>query len=391
VVPNVVPDGGGTGWSDGFGATGWADAAVVIPWVVYRNYGDTSILQNQYESMKGWTEYMIHQAGNRYIFDYGFHFGDWLSFAEYYSYNYNAPDYGYAGAHTDKALIATAYFYYTTGLMQQIATILGRKEDAMRYENIRPFIKSAFSDEFVTKTGRLTSGTQTAYAMALAFGIMPDNMRDIAAKRLADDVAYFGHLTSGFLGTPLLCHALADNSYPDLAFQLLFNKRYPSWLYPVTKGATTIWERWDCIKPDGSFQTAGMNSFNHYAYGAVGQFLYSRVAGIDQPESSSGYKQFVIRPVIPQQLTWARASYQGVYGLIESGWEVVNGTLKIQVTIPSNTSTVIYLPSADVGRCRMNGKPLSEWLKSIDMMSHTDEITIKTGSGHYNFEVINFR
>ncbi len=156
VVPNVVENGGGTGWSDGFGATGWADAAVIIPWTVYQAYGDVSILNNQYESMKAWEEYMIKHSEDTYIFNYGFHFGDWLSFAEYMSYNYNAPDYGYAGAHTDKDLIATAYFYYTTGLMQKIATVLGKDEDAKRYESMRPKIKEAFQKEFVSQTGRLT-------------------------------------------------------------------------------------------------------------------------------------------------------------------------------------------------------------------------------------------
>ena len=387
VVPNVIPDGGGTGWSDGFGATGWADAAVVIPWEVYLAYGDVKILKDQYESMKGWTEYMIHHAADRYIFDYGFHFGDWLSFAEYYSYNFNAPDYGYAGAHTEKDLIATAYFYYTTGLMEKVASLLGKKDDANRYSDIRPKIKEAFKNEFVTSTGRLISNTQTAYTLALAFGIMPDHMREIAAKRLADDVSYFGHLTTGFLGTPLLCNALAENGYPDLAYKLIFNKRYPSWLYPVTMDATTIWERWDGIKPDGTFQTVGMNSFNHYAYGAIGKFLYSKVAGLDFDKKEPGYKNIIIHPLITNELDHASATLQSMYGLIESGWKRDSkGQFSINITIPANTTATVYIPSIHKDQILVNQILLMQ-SDVVNKIENSDsEIIVNVGSGSYTFE-----
>ena len=348
VVPNILKDGGGTGWSDGFGGTGWADAAVIVPWTVYQSYGDLQILENQYESMKAWEEYMIRHSGSRYIFDYGFHFGDWLSFAEYYTYNYNAPDYGYAGAHTEKDLIATAYFYHTTSLMSKIASLLGQKEDAERYAGLLPKIKEAFHQEFITPNGRLISGTQTAYVLALGFGLIPDEEREAMAKRLADDVRYFGHLTTGFLGTPLLCRVLSDNDYPDLAYQLLFNKRYPSWLYPVTMGATTIWERWDGIKPDGSFQTVGMNSFNHYAYGAVGQWLYSTVAGLNIDPLQPGYKHSIIKPCPTKQLNYARASLKTMYGLLLSSWEIKGEEVIYKFSIPVNTSATIYLKAEEL-------------------------------------------
>lgn len=175
---------------------------MIVPWTVYQSYGDIQILENQYESMKAWVEYMIRHSGSRYIFDYGFHFGDWLSFAEYYTYNYNAPDYGYAGAHTEKDLIATAYFYYSTSLMSKIASLLRRNEDSERYAGLLPRIKEAFHREFITPNGRLVSGTQTAYVLALGFDLIPEEEREAMAKRLADDVRYFGHLTTGFLGTP---------------------------------------------------------------------------------------------------------------------------------------------------------------------------------------------
>lgn len=379
VVPNVLKDGGGTGWSDGYGGTGWADAAVIIPWTVYQSYGDIQILENQYESMKAWEEYMIRHSGSRYIFDYGFHFGDWLSFAEYYTYNYNAPDYGYAGAHTEKDLIATAYFYHTSSLMSKIASLLGKNEDSERYASLLPKIKEAFHREFITPNGRLISGTQTAYVLALGFGLIPDQEREAMAKRLADDVRYFGHLTTGFLGTPLLCRVLSDNGYPELAYQLLFNKRYPSWLYPVTMGATTIWERWDGIRPDGSFQTVGMNSFNHYAYGAVGQWLYSTVAGLNIDPSKPAYKHSIIRPCTTRQLNFARASLQTMYGLLSSSWELKGEEVYYKFRIPSNTTATIYLKAEKISNSQ---KTLD---LSVIKKTGDNQFRIELGSGSWEF------
>jgi alpha-L-rhamnosidase len=379
VVPNVLEGGGGTGWSDGYGGTGWADAAVIVPWTVYQSYGDIQILENQYESMKAWVEYMIRHSGSRYIFDYGFHFGDWLSFAEYYTYNYNAPDYGYAGAHTEKDLIATAYFYYSTSLMSKIASLLRRNEDSERYAGLLPRIKEAFHREFITPNGRLVSGTQTAYVLALGFDLIPEEEREAMAKRLADDVRYFGHLTTGFLGTPLLCRVLSDNGYPDLAYQLLFNKRYPSWLYPVTMGATTIWERWDGIKPDGSFQTVGMNSFNHYAYGAVGQWLYSTVAGLNIDPSKPGYKHSIIRPCPTRRLNYARASLQTMYGLLLSSWEIKGDDIIYKFRIPPNTTATIYLEAE-----KINYSQKAQDLSGIKKMGDK-QFVIEAGSGSWEF------
>ncbi|MEQ8241103.1 MAG: family 78 glycoside hydrolase catalytic domain [Cyclobacteriaceae bacterium] len=345
VVPNIIKDGGGTGWSDGFGATGWADAAVIIPWTLYRYYGDTRILMDQFDSMKAWVDYMIHHAGDKYVFDFGFHFGDWLSFAEYYTYNYNAPDYGYAGAHTDKELIATAYFYYSATLLQKSAEIIGRREVADQLNRLLPKIKKAWNEEFMTRSGRLVSSTQAAYAIGLVFGIVADDKVEVIAKRLADDVSYFGHLTTGFLGTPVLNFALSDFGNTDLAFQLLHNDRYPSWLYAISQGATTIWERWDGIKPDGTFQTVGMNSFNHYAYGAIGDWLYSRVAGIDIDEQHPGFKNIIFRPHIGDKLTYAKASIKTMYGVVSAGWSVEGSLIKYELEIPANCTGTIMLES----------------------------------------------
>ena len=385
VVPNVIVDGGGTGWSDGFGATGWADAAVIIPWTVYQYYGDKRILEQQYDSMKAWVNYMKAHAGDSLIFDYGFHFGDWLSFSDYMSYRYNAPDYGYAGAHTDKSLIATAYFYYSTTILQKTAEIIGRKKDAEELAKLAAGIKKAWCREFLTDSGRLVSATQTAYAIGLVFGLVPDDKKEIVAKRLADDVKHFGHLTTGFLGTPVLNYALSDFGYPDLAYQLLLNKRYPSWLYPVTKGATTIWERWDGIRPDGSFQTVGMNSFNHYAYGAIGEWLYSFVAGIAIDENEPGYKHILIRPHPGGGLMSTSASIHSVYGKIATDWKIEDGTFNLDVTIPANTTATVYVPAEDIDAITESGGRISE-AKGIQFLRIEQGCAVfAVGSGQYEF------
>ena len=344
VVPNVVDGGGGTGWSDGFGSTAWADVAVTLPWELYLRYGDSKVLRDQYDSMKAWVEYMIRHSGERYIFDYGFHFGDWLSFAEYMSYDYAAPDYGYAGAHTDKHLIATAYFYHSTRILGDTAEVLGRSDAAARYRSLLPKIQDAFVKEFVTDTGRLASNTQTAYAVAIAFGILPDRFRESAKQRLANDIRQLGHLTTGFVGTPILSNTLTKLGCEEQAYQLLFNKRYPSWLFPVLQGATTIWERWDGIKPDGSFQDVGMNSFNHYAYGSVGNWLYSHVAGLQIDPAKPGYKHFIVRPMLTPLLTYVHLAYKSRYGEISIRWELEGPQFSMKVTVPPNTTATIHVP-----------------------------------------------
>ncbi len=369
VIPNIL---------NGGGATGWADAALIIPWTVYQVYGDTRILEVQYESMKAWVEYMRKQAGGGYLYNTGFHFGDWLAFATTRS--------DYPGATTDKDLIATVYFYHSTSLLQKTAVILGKDQDAKDYRALMQKIKNAFQKEFVTPNGRLSSNTQTAYVLALAFDLIPENLKEIAAKRLAEDVKRFGHITTGFLGTPLICHVLTDNGYTDLAYMLLFRKEYPSWLYPVTMGATTIWERWDGIKPDGTFQDPSMNSFNHYAYGAVGNWLYNKVAGIQTASETPGYKKIIIKPHITEKLSYAKAEYHSVYGKILSHWQLAGDKLKLKVIIPANTTAQIHIPAKGVEQILENNTPVSGD-QNIKVAGIKDGwVVLETGSGEYNFE-----
>jgi alpha-L-rhamnosidase len=264
--------------------------------------------------------------------------------------------------------------------------ILGKEQDAEYYSELREKIKNAFQKEFITPAGRMSSNTQTAYVLALAFDLIPEELKSSAARRLADDVRKFGHITTGFLGTPLICHILTENGYPDLAYMLLFRKKYPSWLYPVTMDATTIWERWDGIKPDGSFQSAGMNSFNHYAYGAVGNWLYSKVAGISIDPEFPGYKHFIIKPYLTDNLSYARAEYHSVYGDIKSHWERKNDHLKLHVVIPANTTAVIEIPAKDIRDITEGKTPVSELSEIIVKGITADRVILFLGSGTYDFE-----
>ena len=215
--------------------------------------------------------------------------------------------------------------------------------------------------------------------MALAYELLPEQQRKIAAERLVKDVNNFKHITTGFLGTPVLNDALTDFGYPELAFTLLFNDRYPSWLYPVKMGATTIWERWDGIKPDGSFQDVGMNSFNHYAYGAIGNWLYTKVAGIQV--ISPGYKEFLIKPVLNEKLQFAEASYNSMYGVIKSRWELSGKKIKLIVTVPPNTKADIYVPSENsLPETKPDGAEFAGYENGY--------LIFKAGSGTWQFETI---
>lgn len=372
-IPHVVPD---VLNGDG-GSSAWADAAIVIPWQMYLIYGDKQILEVQYPSMKAWVDFMANRAGEGLIWRGDYHFGDWLAFATTRS--------DYPGATTEKDLIATAYFRYSSGVLAEIAALLGKEEDASRYQILSEKIKTAFIHEFVTPAGRLVSITQTAYALALAFSLLPEDLVSAAAQHLAHDVRKFGHLTTGFVGTPLLCATLSDHGYHDLACMLLNRKEYPSWLYPVTQGATTIWERWDGQKPDGTFQDVGMNSFNHYAYGAIGDWLYRYVAGLNPDPQNPGYKHIIFKPQPGGGLSYARAEFESMYGTVVSYWKLEAHRMIYEVGIPANTTATVILPNAGLTEVTMNGqKPKGLADKAPEQMG--SHVKIELGSGKYLFE-----
>jgi alpha-L-rhamnosidase len=327
--------------------------------------------------MKALVEYMRGQAGDAFIWQpTEGQFGDWLAYATTRS--------DYPGATTDKDLLASAYFYHSTDIVRKTAKILGKDKDARDYGELMEKIKDAFAKEYITPNGRLSSNTQTAYVVTLSFGLVPTPLEKVAAKRLADDVNKFGHITTGFLGAADICHVLTSYGYLEEAYGLLYRKEYPSWLYPVTRGATTIWERWDGIKPDSTFQDPGMNSFNHYAYGAVGDWLYRKVAGIDIDPAVPGFKSIIIKPYPGGEMNDVRATHDSPYGKVSSAWEVKDGKFTLKVSVPVNTTARVYVPATD-GPVQMNDVTLS----GLDPINAPgidyDYVEIKVGSGQYTF------
>ncbi len=375
-VPHVVPNIFFKSPNES-GSTGWADVSTILPWNMYMAYGDTGILENQYASMKAWVDYMKNKSVNHLWNKEKFHFGDWLFFR---------PDNDDKGrsALTDKSMIAQCFFAYSTQLLINAAEILGKTNDVKAYTHLLNDIKNAFTNEYMTPNGALVSNTQTAYVLALHFDMLPEHKRQQAAERLVDNIhQYNDHITTGFLGTPYICHVLSRFGHTPVAYTLLLQKTYPSWLYPVIMGATTIWERWDGQKPDSSFQSVGMNSFNHYAYGAIGDWMYRIAAGIQ--EGAAGYKHSIIEPHPGGNFTYMNADLQTRYGLLASHWKLEGNQLIVEVEIPVNTTATIHLPAKSADAITESGRPLTE-VKEIKFSSAKKEgITLQVGSGKYTF------
>lgn len=363
-------------------STGWADVATIVPWNMYLAYGDKRILQTQYPSMKAWVDYMQHKSKND-LWNTGFHFGDWL----FYSVD---DDTDGSSAITDKYFIAQCFYAYSTQLLINAAKVLNKQDDINTYTLLLKRIKDAFYKEYVTPNGRLVSGTQTAYTLALNFDMLPESLRPQAAQRLVENIhAYDNHLTTGFLGTPYLCHVLTRFGYNNVAYRLLLQDTYPSWLYPVKMGATTIWERWDGIRPDKSFEAASMNSFNHYSYGAIGDWMYRSMAGLDTYDDGPGYKHIRIMPHPGADFTKASASLETYYGKATSGWDVKNNKTYYTIEVPANTKADIYLPASSPNDITEEDKALA-LDKDIQVgAGENGYVLIKTGSGSYHFAVNN--
>ncbi|MCR8561564.1 glycoside hydrolase family 78 protein [Mucilaginibacter sp. BJC16-A38] len=372
VIPNVI------GAGEQGGSTGWSDVSTIIPWNIYLAYGDKQILENQYASMKAWVKFMENKSRND-LWNTGDHFGDWL----FYSVN---DDTDGTSAITSKYLIAQCFYAYSTQLMINTAQVLGKKDDEAYYTDLLARIKKAFVNEYVTPNGLISSDTQTAYVLALQFDMLPENLRAQAAVRLVDNIhRYRNHLTTGFLGTPYLCHVLSRFGHADVAYQLLLQDTYPSWLYPVKMGATTIWERWDGIRTDGTFETPTMNSYNHYAYGAIGDWMYRVVAGIDTKTDAPGYKEITIKPTIGGNLQNASADYETNYGKVSSHWKIDGANFLLDVEVPANTTATVYIPGTSSSSITEGGKAMAS-VPGIKAGDAADGyVAVNVGSGVYHF------
>ncbi|MDQ6418533.1 glycoside hydrolase family 78 protein [Paenibacillus sp. LHD-117] len=371
VVPHVLDKGS-------YASAAWGDAAVICPWTIYACYGDKRILESQYESMASWISYIRAQGDQPYLWNTGFHFGDWLGL--------DAKSGDYVGA-TDRDLIASAFYAYSVTLMRKTAEVLGRSEDAEAYAELQERVIAAFREEFVTPGGRLSSSTQTGHVLALMFELLDGPSEKRAAKRLKELLETSKHhLTTGFVGTPYISHVLSKHGMLDDAYKLLLQQDLPSWLYPVTKGATTIWEHWDGIKEDGSFWSSEMNSFNHYAYGAIGDWLYRTVAGIQPVESAPGYKKFVVAPQPGGELTWAEGSIETMYGAVRSAWKISGeGRIELEVVVPPNATAEIRLPgAAKAADVEEGGLPLGK-AAGVTITETDSGVTLEAGSGTYRF------
>jgi alpha-L-rhamnosidase len=318
------------------GAAGWGDAAVVVPWVLYERYGDASILERQYDSMRAWVDYVASRAGSDRAWTGDFQFGDWL--------DPTAPSHRPELGLTDPDLIATAYFARSARLLSKAAGVLARRDDAARYGQLADEASSAFRRLFVNDHGLLVSDSQTAYSLALEFGLFDDAAaRERAASRLAAIVRDGGHhIATGFLGTPLICDALANGGFVDDAYALLLQPECPSWLYQVTMGATTIWERWDSLLPDGSVNPGDMTSFNHVAFGAIVDWLHRSVAGL--APGAPGYRRLSVAPLPGGGLTWARARHLTPYGSAEVDWRIEGDEFVLNIVVPAGTTADVQLP-----------------------------------------------
>jgi alpha-L-rhamnosidase len=351
-------------------STGWGDAAVICPWTVYEHYGDRRLLVEQYVSMKAWVEYIRTHAEGGLIWNTGFHFGDWVAL--------DAKEGSYFGA-TPNDLTATAFYAYSTELVARAARALGKSEDAAGYEKLHADIVEAYRREFITPSGRIAARTQTAHILSLVFGLVPREQRGRVVRDLAQLIdENGGHLTTGFLGTPFICKALADNGRLDAAYELLLRDDYPSWLYQITKGATTVWEHWDGIKPDGTMWSPDMNSFNHYAYGAIGEWIYATIGGLSPDPDDPGFHTAVLAPRPGGGITHAKTAYQGPYGKIELEWRLEGERLMLDAVVPPNSS----------GRFRLQGVAATR-VKAPDGVVFSDShdaAEAVVGSGRWHLE-----
>ena len=343
VPPLVVPDVLPAVFQDAGAQAVWADVAVLLPWTLYQRFGDLEVLRTQYPSMRAWVDATIRlTAEGDGLWRQDFQLGDWL--------DPQAPPDRPGEARTDGDLVANAYVIHSAEVLAEVAELLdgagqlGGKEDATRFRAHAQAVRERFTDRFVTPDGRLSSDTQTAYALAIAFALLPtERQRRGAAERLARIVrrASF-RIATGFTGTPLICDALCAAGEPQLAYRMLLEKGCPSWLHPVTMGATTVWERWDSMLPDGTVNPGEMTSFNHYALGAVADWLHRTVAGLAAAEP--GWRRLSVAPVPGGDLNWAKAAHDTPYGRAEAGWRIEGDVIVVEALVPANTHAEVQLP-----------------------------------------------
>ncbi|GAB7036975.1 MULTISPECIES: alpha-L-rhamnosidase [Catenuloplanes] len=351
------------------GAPAWGDGGVIIPWLLWRTYGDRRTLERCFDAMTAWIDHIHrHNPGLLWQHRTGNSYGDWLQI----------------DADTPRDVLATAYFARSTQIVAEAADVLGRP--SARWRQLHAAITRAFQDAFVGDDGSVKGGTQTAYLLAIGFGLLPPALVGDAVAHLAADIENRGNrLTTGFVGVPLLCPVLTDHGRADLAYALLHQREYPSWGYSIRHGATTIWERWDGWTDHGGFQSAAMNSFNHYSLGSVGDWLYGRVAGIDQTAGSVAYSELLLRPTPGGHLTRAHAEQETARGLVACGWSREDDRLTVTVTVPPGCTAELHIPTSDPGGVHEGTVPAAEADGVLRAEPEATGLALRLTSGRYTF------
>ncbi len=359
--PDQAPD---VGVGDASAAYG--DAGVTCPWLMYRVYGDRRALEAHYEGMVRWIEHC--RTHSRGLVRPAEGYGDWVNL----------------GAPTPKALVATAWFAHSTDLVARAARVLGKVADAERFEGLFGEVREAFNRAYVSEDGRVEGDTQAAYALALAFDLLPEAVRPKAAERLVGDIQRRGgHLTTGFIGSQVVLDALAETGHLDVAYALLTRTAFPSWGFCVEHGATTVWERWDAVGRDGELHDPEMNSYCHFAFGSVGAFLYRTVAGIRAAEP--GFERTVIRPRPGGGTTSAKASYRSIRGTVEVAWELERDRFRLDLTVPPNTSAAVHVPARDASEVTEGGRPPTDAAGVRLVRAKDGEAVFDVPAGTYRF------
>lgn len=341
-------------------APAWGDAGVIIPWHLWRTYGDRGVLERCFDAMVAWVGHIRrHNPDLRWRHRTGNSYGDWLQ----------------VDVTTPRDVLSTAYFARSAQIVSEAAQVLDRADVAAEHRALYAAVRTAFIESYVDEGGRVEGGTQTAYLLALAFGLLPEELVPAAVEHLAADIEKRDNrLTTGFVGVALLCPVLADHGRADLAYALLQQEEFPSWGYSIRHGATTIWERWDGWTEHGGFQSAAMNSFNHYSLGSVGDWLFGRVAGIDQTSSSVAYRELLLRPLPGGTLTWARAEQETARGRVACGWSITGDLITVTADIPPSSTAVLEVPTDDPSSVRVADQ------EGVLQLTGT---TLRLASGHH--------
>lgn len=364
------------------GVPAWGDAGVVVPWRAYQNYGDKDLLAANFDATTRWVDY-VHRLNPDLLWSRGRNndYNDWLNGDWVKQTGWPTK-----GGSVPNELFATAFFAHSTDLVARMASVLGREEESRRYRDLFQQIKAAFNHRFVQPDGRLEGDTQAGYALALNFDLLPPELRPQAAQHLVEGIhRYHEHLSTGIQSTHRALLELTRWGHEQTSWQLLTNRTFPSWLYMIDNGATTIWERWDGYVKGRGFQDPGMNSFNHWAFGAVGEWMWRHIAGLNPDEAHPGWKHFVVYPRPGGGVTWAKSQYESIVGPISTGWALEKASFRLNVSIPANSSATVVVPARQASDITESGKPVAQTTGVRVLKQANNQVWLEVESGQYQF------